>query len=376
MSAMRLCYYLTAALCAWAAHGDEDEAGGCVFRARWQTELLLKPVTRKIWEHQIDNCDPNPRVTKFRTHVMDEHGGMGHDIFDWSGMLCYNYKHNTVTVMNGDWCWSPRNLSLFPPTDCALERPVNQQPRKTEQTREYDMLAKHHLRGCGIENAPPSQRSGASRRYAANNFLLRYLPPIVRKRACAARREVYGDDVPDPADQITVHIRRGDKCMTNHCEMHFIGSMHYINATRDLIAKKGIEKPTVFLTTEDRGAINEFRALAAETHPDWRVVHYDRAVLPSNTLSPGLEAQKTEEAREGMAALPSLIALVLGLESNTFILTLLSDWSTLIDSIRDGRVDPLCDGCTTLLDITHFGTSDLGATEAGGTRGVGAKDIV
>ena len=104
-------------------------------------------------------------------------------------------------------------------------------------------------------------------------------------------------------------------------------------------------------------------------------------VFPNNTLRPSLEAQKTTEAREGLAALPSLIALVLALESDSFILTRISDWSTLIDSLREWRVDPLCSGCTSLTDMTALGTTDLTAEQRGAEKGrakgtVGAKDIV
>jgi len=220
----------------------------------------------------------------------------------------------------------------------------------------------------------------AEREGGAIAFLLRYLPARVIESACQAQASVFGGFVPEHKDLITVHMRRGDKCIGSnaknnsalvHCEMHYISAQHFVDHVADIVSRKRIQTPSVFLTTEDRGAIEEFIAIAKVQKPHWRVGYYDRAVLPSNHGSPGVEVMKTAEALNGEAALPSLVALVLALEADSYILTKRSEWSVDIDALRQSRIDYICKGCTDVVDLSSIGVKPL--TEKNGLH---SMDVV
>jgi len=357
-------------------------------RGAWHEQMLPDPIARAFFESQIEECSGRRMIR----HQMHEAGGMGHDIYDWSGMLCYAHNRKATLVANNDWVWSANDWSLFPPPDCGPRLPKTPVPRG-ESNKSYEVLAKQNIRSCALKGFPnglrtyqfasaegsrdrsEGRKAGVDRRYGAIVFLLRYLPAHVIQTACAAQAALFGGFVPEHKDLITVHMRRGDKCIgvdsganstIRHCEMHYISAQHFIEQVKAIVERKRIAAPSIFLTTEDRGAIEEFIALAKAQQPHWRVDYYERAVLPSNTASPGVEVMKTPEAKRGEAALPSLVALVLSLEADSYILTRRSDWSVNIDALRQGRIDHICHGCTDVVDLSAIGvsavTSDIAKT--------------
>ena len=176
--------------------------------------------------------------------------------------------------------------------------------------------------------------------------------------------ETFGKDgLPDPEDMVTVHVRWGDKSS----EIDLVPIDEYINATKEITANRRRNSrrhnlPTttaetngssstssssryaplhVYLATEDQDAIEQFKAKAP---PDWKI-------YTSGPTTPREDNSMTKFA-SGRAALESLGALLLSLESNYYVLTLASNWSMLINELRLNVLNPRCGSCTKMVNIT------------------------
>ena len=104
---------------------------------------------------------------------------------------------------------------------------------------------------------------------------------------------------------------------------------------------------SVFVTTEDPTALEAFRHASP---PGWKIYTYAPAtanVTYTNKRSPMADARESE----GSAGLHSIVALVLSMEAVGYVLTTNSNWSRMIDELRQARRRPV--DSTILTDLSR-----------------------
>jgi hypothetical protein len=107
------------------------------------------------------------------------------------------------------------------------------------------------------------------------------------------------------------------------------------------------------LATEDQNAIREFKA-ALPPHWNVYVEHYFKEMLPYQSL--GDEGKWTNnnanaERSKGKSGLITLGSLLVAIETNDFVITARSNWSLLMNELRENVVEPRCQGCTQIVDL-------------------------
>ena len=60
---------------------------------------------------------------------------------------------------------------------------------------------------------------------------------------------------------------------------------------------------------------------------------------------------KMAKALNGKAGLLALGSLLVAMEANDFVLTTASNWSRLMDELRQSILDPRCGNCTSMIDL-------------------------
>lgn len=146
-----------------------------------------------------------------------------------------------------------------------------------------------------------------------------------------------------PSQLITVHIRWGDKAT----EMKLLPVEVYIQAVRMLVKKFDISRPYIYLTTEDPAAVKEFRTTLSNLNDTrhWKLFTYDGAIFQQHRTSARTQKiavrsmVRMSELSGGGLGLHSLVALLLALEADYFVLTSRSNWSLLLDELRRTRVE-------------------------------------
>jgi hypothetical protein len=168
-------------------------------------------------------------------------------------------------------------------------------------------------------------------------LLFSSLTPTILRLADAAALDVFGSEGA-PEGLISAHVRWGDKGK----EMELVPMKTYMDAIqaaheaqqRRKVGKKNTqaqgaeggmaggsegydkgEPISVFLTTEDPLALAEFKAAMP---PGWRLFVYEAAV----SADASVHSQKEEATKnEGASGRHALVALLLALEANDFVLT-------------------------------------------------------
>ena len=107
----------------------------------------------------------------------------------------------------------------------------------------------------------------------------------------------------------------------------------------------------VFLTTEDAKAVAAFRKAAPE---NWNVVVYDAAVSSDKVLY-GRHGMADQARNHRESGYHSLVALVLAMQADAFVITSGSNWSRLMEELCLGRdLEPRCD----IVDVTPWRPHD------------------
>ena len=174
-----------------------------------------------------------------------------------------------------------------------------------------------------------------------------------------------------PENLITVHMRWGDKAS----EMNLVPTLEYIEAIHDIIRQRKSKKLArwqsffttsnhdnrendgsvhIYLCTEDPLAVKHFMLLKPK---HWKVYldQYYIASLPNrlkigNINNPHVVAAEKFHGRTGLIALGSLLV---AMEANDFVLTTASNWSRLMNEIRKNIINPRCNDCTTMIDLSY-----------------------
>lgn len=158
---------------------------------------------------------------------------------------------------------------------------------------------------------------------------------------------------------ITVHIRWGDKWL----EMGLLDISAYVNKVHDVIRTYGLRPDAIiFLMTEDYRALDEFRALA---DPRWRVLVYEPAVFPRTTDLRVDQPSMVANRGNSDVSTNSLVALFMCLESSHYIGASGSNWTRLMNELRQTRqmYSRNCHGCTYFHDLQYKSVGAESETE-------------
>ena len=169
------------------------------------------------------------------------------------------------------------------------------------------------------------------------------------KRDSNQEKKVDASFIPPSESIVTVHIRWGDKAK----EMTLQPIDAYINATLALFTpeeRKGETPVYIYVSTEDPTAVEEFQVHARKAFPS----QMKWSLCTSGPKNPTTNFKMTNaaQATNGKAGLQSMGALLIALEANRYVLTGRSNWSRLINELRQSVVDSRCGNCTTMLDVT------------------------
>jgi hypothetical protein len=148
----------------------------------------------------------------------------------------------------------------------------------------------------------------------------------------------------------------------------------YIRAVLFFIRRYNLGTVHIFLTTEDLKASIAFRSHPLVVSRNWTIYEYVAAIPPKATdHSPAVVARESK----GRYGLTSLVALLLSLEAQYYILTTASNWSRLILALVNGivskstpsvTVDYIDLRCNPVVEVIHdlFKKQQQGEGEGGG----------
>lgn len=248
--------------------------------------------------------------THCKCHEMNQYG-MGSDLHTFGQALWnMNEADGTCFALEKGWIWDPiGRVFTFKLTDrCSA-------PQEWTQGRHTGKF------------------KAAIRRTATAFILSNYLSDHVYQEARDSVHVLKGATV---TNMVTVHVRWGDK----HNEAPQIPITKYVKAVADF----QITHPVVYITTEDKSALREFTRAAPK---NWTVRHYAPA---TSTLSTGPNNSPMNFARSNPnAGMHSMVAFLLGMQGNNFVLTTSSNWSRLFREMCAVRHSNPC----TITDLSN-----------------------
>ena len=139
---------------------------------------------------------------------------------------------------------------------------------------------------------------------------------------------------------------RGDK----GAEMKLVPMSSYISAIKFLIDRFKISgPPSIFLTTEDAAAVLEMRNAISHDRDarlnGWQLFTFENAHFKQQHTRAKKEPKKIRSMMlmnnltDGMLGYNSLLALLIAMEADYYVLTTGSNWSRLINELRLNIVD-------------------------------------
>lgn len=321
-------------------------------RLDWSNLSLTSSLGRAMQAHQSDCSLPLGDLR------MRNVAGLGSDLHMWTQAICNGMQRRVRVQTQLPWifqdsdacsnysqetamlCYFPNSELRCPDDRAALRRPTN-------RSRLY--VGKGVVvKGC----ANVRKRYNASFpdvRAAGIEYLFSETGSLVIQEAERQMNQVFGSERPLPSQLITVHIRWGDK----KAEMNLVPIQEYVDAVQKLASDSNLKgsEVNIFLATEDPQAVTQFQD-AAQAH-QWKVFvgtyFQDFHAERDQRIHGNPRMSKKLDGRPGLVAVASLL---IALQANHFVLTTRSNWSRLIDELRTNVLDPRCDSCTQLIDLT------------------------
>ena len=261
------------------------------------------------------------RCHKFRS------GGFGMELHTY-GQALWNAKNITgsaCVAVSRNWIWDPDETLFALPRDKYCSKHL------------VSWKGKHGPKGWGVDKR--------LRRAATTQYLMAHMNETVYEDAAqtAAYRALTREA---QRRVVSVHVRWGDKGR----EMALRPINEYVEAVKNVTKYTG-EALDVFLTTEDAKAVAAFRQAAPE---NWNVIVYDAAVSSDKVLY-GRHGMADQARNHKESGYHSLIALVLAMQADAFVITSGSNWSRLMEELCLGRdLEPRCD----IVDVTPWRPHD------------------
>jgi len=314
---------------------------------QWNQGHLYSPLAKQLKNH-LENVD----CSIPHNHFHFTYYGLGGELHMWSQALCNALEKGTsLQQLNQSWSWNDKSLcpdsTYMQPLHCYFNIynrcpfvPMNHRhkPPVISVSNSFDMCPRW------IQDDESRQHFRA----AAMEYIFSNVSDTVLNQTDHAILETFGP-AGIPENMVTIHIRAGDKVK----EMNLVSDQVFIINIDYLIKKKIIPaSPTIFVITENTESWHSFqRAVAEEIRPTWKLVRYSYTHL-NDTESEKLPAYNAQ-VTGGSSGLSSIISLLIGLEAKYFLLTTGSNWSRLLNELRQNVVDARCGNCTYMVDLNN-----------------------
>ena len=190
--------------------------------------------------------------------------------------------------------------------------------------------------GCHIFYGCPETSACGNGFGAALEYLFAHLGRPVLDRARSAMSLVFGGSV--PSELITVHMRWGDKVT----ETGINPVDDYIEAVQTMQSRWATSTNAtqhVFVTTEDRAALDSFSgAVRAQALP-WKIYAWDQSIIQDSRVTSGtgstpMAPPRLAERSDGSLGITSLAALLIAVEAKYYVLSPNSNWGHLINEVQ------------------------------------------
>lgn len=338
-------------------------------RLDWTNLPLTTELSRQMAAHQGDCSLP------LGTLVFRNRFGLGSDLHQWGQALCNGLEKGLRLRTVEKWIWMDQTecgesgdddgdpilpsamLCYFPHAELVCKNDTN----AARQHPHFDPT--HSLSGANgyVEDLCPSIQNGTNSklripviRRAATEFLMSKLHPRVIQDAERQLNIVFRGHDEVPKDLITVHVRWGDK----GAEMKLVQIEGYIRAVQSILEQRQNkttlleDNPSpvnIFLATEDPEAVSQFQ----RTMPGHWNVFVDQAhtELVQQRIDGYNGSPKLSKALKGRVGLLTLGSLLVAMEADAFVLTTESNWSRVMNEIRQTILDSRCGNCTTMIDL-------------------------
>lgn len=295
-------------------------------RFRPTTSSALSPLAQRIANHQA-NCRLDPANFWFRNRF-----GLGSDLHVLSQGYCLAMERNFRLEVIRDWAWGHFD-SYFRLPHCNYKSSTTEAQQRENITRGPGRLD----HACMF---PTSEFRAASTEYLFAN-----LQPVVVREAQRQYQQVFPRHGVPP-NLITVHVRWGDKGR----EMKLLSIEKYVQAVHTIVQERQYSQVHVFLATEDPSAVTAFKEAMPvhwNVYVDWYVQEFGQYHTSDLNHNAKLAKRGQLKAKPGLVALASLLVAI---EANDYVLTTKSNWSRLINELRQ-VVHRQCDNCTHLVDL-------------------------
>jgi hypothetical protein len=346
-------------------------------RFDWTDVPVLSPMAQ-YWRNNQQRCDWPLADFQFRNLY-----GMGSDLHTWTQALCNAAELRVRMRTKVPWTFldeyscfgsdsasTPRSAMdcYFPMAEPACPNDLgdlrggshasSNQPKLYHDTKvvEKDCASVMSMYNLSYSDV----------RASAIEYLFSHVSPLVVREAERQLEALFGDGSKNrPSRLITVHVRWGDK----NTQIDPIPIREYVKAVNELISstandkgnsdrydhshKDSSESIGIYLSTEDPLAVEQFQQEAAKYK--WKVfvdMYYQE--FSAHRLAGYNGNPKMAKKLQGRPGLVALASLLVALQSDDFVLTTISNWSRLINELRKTVIDPRCNECTRMIDLTNF----------------------
>ena len=351
------------------------EAKEVKLRLDWSNVPPQSAWAKKLQDHQND-CNLPLGDFRFRNQY-----GLGSDLHLYGQGVCNAMQYGVRLRTAAPWIFMDEEQCqdyVDMPMKCYFSKAelncpgdvdfIRQHPNHTE-SQVLQAVSKPNGRfgyNCSAV-LPDLERNEESRRAfrkSSIEWLFSHISPIVIEEAKRQAKLVFanktGAGTTIPSNLITVHIRWGDK----HREMQLVNEKTYVMAVKSLLVKRlqkkkegtnqknpreDDEEVNIYLATEDPAAVQAFRKEAPD---EWNIYldHYYTEMLP-HRIDEYNGSPKTSKLLKGRTGLVAMGSLLVAMEANDYVLTTASNWSRLMNELREMIVDPRCNGCTSMIDL-------------------------
>ena len=333
-----------------------------ILRRKWLNRNLHSEAAQVFARKQAD-CGG------YQLRLLMPRSGLGSALHSWSQIMYNAHERGANVLMKGAWKWEYKQLCSdsepYSPLSCyfpgAQPCPLrNHQPLVVEMPSPiWQNPEKLHLE--------QGEKLIQPRRTAAMEYLFSHVNPVLVELVELTAAELFGP-LGTPDQMITVHIRWSNKGR----EMDLVPMDEYIQAVHKIVHKHSISKPAILVISEDLIAVQDFMKAKENLHlseqDEWRVFRHQSMTGPPTAPSSADKAASQNHKEESFTTfgkdetraqgLVSLVNLLLGLESQYYVLTTGSNWRRLFNELRISIVDVDCGGCTEMIDLRHTWSND------------------
>jgi hypothetical protein len=338
---------------------NHSEGGKLSLRYDWQNLDLIGPLAREMSAHQ-ENC--SLPLIKYQ-RGMPIMNGVGSDLHVWTQALCNAMQMKRRLWTPTPWLHAGPNGSchggtaqsaincLFPNAELRCPQDVALTSNHNSSNMSWIPVFAQGLpdiNGC-TRLMSRGNFTTANVRTAGIEYLFSKITADVIREAERQLQLVFPGGV--PRDLITVHIRWGDK----NTEMDLLPEEAYTMAIQKLLERRPRASPVnIFLATEDPRAVRRFGTTGKALNWTLFVDPYFEEMKPFYREGYNNNPIMTKEL-EGRPSIIALASFLVSLEANYFVLTTESNWSRMINALRQAVIDPRCGNCTVMMDLKEYG---------------------